>query len=324
MLESVGLPASEWHTYHLLLRMPGATASDLADHLDRAFDEVTASLSALEQRGAASRTPEDPDRFRAVPPDLAFGPELRRRQQDLAAVEETLERLSSEYRSQLALHGSGDVVEVLFGDAIGPRVQEIQRRASRELCGFVKSPVFAVTAADNVAEMEALKAGIDVRIIYPREVLEMPGDPFRLALSVELGEQARVVAETPLKMVMVDRAVAAVPVLPATATEPSALLVYPSALLDALVALFEQMWAAATPLLVAPGNQIREISSDQPSPQDLHLLSLLLAGLTDQAIAVQLGLSMRTVQRRVHDLIEMAGVRTRLQLVWRAAHRGWL
>ncbi len=324
MLEAVGLQAVESHTYQLLLRMPAATAQDLAEHLSLGSAEMQGILTALEERGAVSRTPEDPDRFRAIPPDLAFGPELRRRQQDLGMAEEALQRLSSEYRNHLALHGSGDVVEVLFGDAIGPRVQEIQRRAGKEICAIVKSPVFAVSAADNVAEQEVLQAGIPVRTIYPREVLELPDDPFRLAMSVEMGEQARVVAETPLKMVMVDRAVAAVPVLPAAATEPSALLVYPSGLLDALVALFETMWATATPLLAAPGNRVREDSSGAPSPQDLHLLSLLLAGLTDQAIAVQLGLSMRTVQRRVHDLIEMAGVRTRLQLVWRAAHRGWL
>jgi DNA-binding NarL/FixJ family response regulator len=118
--------------------------------------------------------------------------------------------------------------------------------------------------------------------------------------------------------------VAVVPVLPAESTEPSALLVYPSGLLDALVALFETMWATATPLLAADRGDVREGAGDAPSPADLHLLSLLLAGLTDQAIAAQLGLSMRTVQRRVHGLIELAGVRTRLQLIWRAAHRDWI
>jgi DNA-binding NarL/FixJ family response regulator len=56
----------------------------------------------------------------------------------------------------------------------------------------------------------------------------------------------------------------------------------------------------------------------------LHLLSLLIAGLTDHAIAAQLGLSTRTVQRRIRVLLEMAGVQTRLQLVWHAAQRGWL
>ncbi|GAA4208453.1 helix-turn-helix domain-containing protein [Actinocatenispora rupis] len=324
MLEAVGLQPSEWRTYHVLMRLPTATAEELAERLGVGAAQISAALSALHRRGAVSRTPDDPRRWRAVPPDLAFGPELRRRQRDLTVVEEAVDRLSAEYRNQLALRGAGDLIEVVFGEAIAPRVQELQRKAGEEVCAIVKTPTFSLEARENQAERDGLAAGIAFRTIYPREVLGLPGDPFELAESVRMGEQARVVAETPLKLIMVDRSVAVVPVLPAESTEPSALLVYPSGLLDALVALFETMWATATPLLAASRHEVREAGGDAPSPQDLHLLSLLLAGLTDQAIAAQLGLSMRTVQRRVHGLIELAGVRTRLQLIWRAAHRDWL
>lgn len=324
MLEGVGLEPPEWRAYHVLMRLPTATAGELAERLGVGLAEVSTTLAALLRRGAVSRTPDDPHRWRAVPPDLAFGPELRRRQRSLAVIEEAVDRLSAEYRNQLALRGTGDLIEVVFGEAIAPRVQELQRKAGEEVCAIVKTPTFAVEARENQAERDGLAAGIAFRTIYPREVLELPGDPFELAESVRLGEQARVVAETPLKLIMVDRSVAVVPVLPAESTEPSALLVYPSGLLDALVALFETMWATATPLLAADRGDVREGAGDAPSPADLHLLSLLLAGLTDQAIAAQLGLSMRTVQRRVHGLIELAGVRTRLQLIWRAAHRDWI
>lgn len=324
MLDAVGVGTTEWRAYQVLLRVPAATAAEVAAHLGLTTGDVLTVLSSLDQRGAVRRAPEEPHRYQAVPPDLAFGPELRRRRRDLDIAAEVLDQLGVEYRNQLALRGSADLIEVLFGDAIGPRVQEILRTASEEVSAFVKTPTFAFSAADNVAEEEGLRAGVTFKTIYPREVLELAGDPFRLAHSVTAGEQARVVDETPLKMIMVDRSVAVVPVLPASSTEPSALLVYPSGLLDALAALFDTMWTTATPLLAAPTGTVRQAPSNTPSPQDLHLLSLLLAGLTDQAIAVQLGLSMRTVQRRVRTLIEMAGVRTRLQLVWRAAHRGWL
>ncbi len=61
-----------------------------------------------------------------------------------------------------------------------------------------------------------------------------------------------------------------------------------------------------------------------PTHEDLHLLQLLVEGLTDEAIAGKLDLSTRTVQRRVRELIDLAGVRTRLQLVWEATRRGWV
>lgn len=61
-----------------------------------------------------------------------------------------------------------------------------------------------------------------------------------------------------------------------------------------------------------------------PGAEDLRLLGLLLDGLTDHAIAGKLHIGTRTVQRRIHELIETAGVRTRLQLIWHATRSGWL
>ncbi|MFU8853066.1 hypothetical protein ACNAW0_19065 [Micromonospora sp. SL1-18] len=50
----------------------------------------------------------------------------------------------------------------------------------------------------------------------------------------------------------------------------------------------------------------------------------MLTGLTDQALATQLRTSLRTVQRRVGHLMDIAKVRTRIQLGFQAARRGWL
>ena len=79
-----------------------------------------------------------------------------------------------------------------------------------------------------------------------------------------------------------------------------------------LTALFEELWRRAMPATL--------IVAQPPEP----VLSLLLGGLTDDAIARQLGISRRTVQRRILRLIRLAGVDTRLQLIWRAGETGWL
>jgi DNA-binding NarL/FixJ family response regulator len=59
-------------------------------------------------------------------------------------------------------------------------------------------------------------------------------------------------------------------------------------------------------------------------PVDRDLLKLLLLGLTDAAAGAQLGISVRTVQRRVAELMELAGVATRIQLGAEAVRRGWV
>jgi DNA-binding CsgD family transcriptional regulator len=96
------------------------------------------------------------------------------------------------------------------------------------------------------------------------------------------------------------------------------LLIHPGGLLQALQALFERTWTAAAPQPAKP------VSTARPCPEDLQLLRLLLGGFTDEAIAGRLDVGARTVQRRVHDLIEATGVRTRLQLIWHATRRGWI
>ena len=53
------------------------------------------------------------------------------------------------------------------------------------------------------------------------------------------------------------------------------------------------------------------------------MLTLLLSGLTDQAIAGQLGMSLRTLHRRIRQLMGKADVDSRVQLGWVAASRQW-
>ncbi|AQU70438.1 LuxR C-terminal-related transcriptional regulator [Streptomyces niveus] len=50
----------------------------------------------------------------------------------------------------------------------------------------------------------------------------------------------------------------------------------------------------------------------------------VVAGVADKAIASQMGLSRRTVQRHIQHMMELAGATTRMQLAWQAARRGWL
>jgi hypothetical protein len=52
--------------------------------------------------------------------------------------------------------------------------------------------------------------------------------------------------------------------------------------------------------------------------------SVCCSRLTDHAVANQLGLSMRSVQRRIRALMDLVAAETRLQLGFHAARRGWL
>jgi DNA-binding CsgD family transcriptional regulator len=97
-----------------------------------------------------------------------------------------------------------------------------------------------------------------------------------------------------------------------------ALIVHPGGLLDLVSAIFEEYWGSATEF--SPNGE----GSGGHDGVDRDLLKLLLLGLTDAAAASQLGISLRTVQRRISELLDMAGVSTRIQLGAEAVRRSWV
>src|SRR5690606_27499715 len=96
-------------------------------------------------------------------------------------------------------------------------------------------------------------------------------------------------------------------------------IIHRSALLDALVALFEALWAAAVPFGPPESSDGHEDPDD-----DLLVIRMLAAGLKDQAIARQLGVSTRTASRRVVRVLERLGVTTRFQAGAAAVRQGWI
>jgi len=61
-----------------------------------------------------------------------------------------------------------------------------------------------------------------------------------------------------------------------------------------------------------------------PTPEEHAMLTLIGAGLKDEVIARQLGMSARTLRRRSQDLMAELGAANRFQAGAEAARRGWL
>src|SRR4051794_6443106 len=246
MLEVTGLGVAEESAYRVLLRLPAASGPELAEHLGNSVAEATSLLLALRDAGMAQSVPDTPARYRATPPDLALGPLVHRREQELHEIRARISQLTDEYRGRTA----NEFVELVHGtQAIAQRVDQLQRFARKEVRGLVKPPVVAVSAQDNDLEYELLATGVRYRVVYDRELLLLQGDPYQVTHAAEQGEEARIAVDLPLKLAIADADLALVPVADIQG-EPSAIMVYPSGLLDALGALFETLWASSTPILV--------------------------------------------------------------------------
>ncbi|WP_328475260.1 hypothetical protein OHA21_18285 [Actinoplanes sp. NBC_00393] len=170
--------------------------------------------------------------------------------------------------------------------------------------------------------------GVRYRVVIDQPALTEPGVIAETSESLRQGVEVRVVASLPIKLILADSELALVPLTGTPADEPCAVLLHRAGLLTAMDALFEVVWRHAHPLdELALGNPAAEdfagTDADAPTALDRKILALMLAGLTDQAITAQLNLSLRTLQRRLRHLMDLAGVQSRMQLGWYAARHDW-
>ncbi|MGW1591067.1 helix-turn-helix domain-containing protein [Streptomyces sp. NPDC002386] len=323
MLAAIGLDETHESAYRALVSVGAAEVADLARRLSLAEPDTERALRRLEGHGLAAQSPARPGRWVAAPPGVALAALLTQRRHELEKAELTAALLAEEYRATAAEPEVHDLVEVVTGaSAVAQRFLQMQLGATEEVCALVTGNPMVVSGMENDAEEQAAGRGVRYRVVVERDVLDLPHGLTELAAALGRNERVRVMDRVPTKLVIADRSLAMVP-LTARTVEPAALVVHASGLLELLAGLFDSVWREALPLRLA-GSGVAEQQPDGPDPTDLEVLSLLLAGLTDVSVAKQLDLGLRTVQRRVKRLMELAGVTTRLQLGWHAYERGWV
>jgi DNA-binding NarL/FixJ family response regulator len=77
-------------------------------------------------------------------------------------------------------------------------------------------------------------------------------------------------------------------------------------------------------LTMPPGVDDMDAVDREPTAATRRLLRLMRTGAIDETIARELGISLRTVHRRITRLQNLLGVRSRFQLGVIACERGWV
>jgi len=307
MLQPLGVSADAEAVYVALAPIGAATTTHLMD-LTHHNDGLEESLEEL--RGLGLATELSPGLWQALPlPEVVKALRAKRLSEvemASAAAESLHTHIMASSRSQT------DEIRIIIGrDAILAANREICASAQKEICMFDKPP-YGEDHAGNVEAIsaespawQALERGAKLRCIYH------PGfDAERLkelALFAAKGEDSRT-APVPMKLVLVDAQIALIPSMRSylPGHELMISVVQHPSLVDALQWLFEAVWDTAVPIAAAA------LSDSDPRRQ--MLMSLLMAGSTDSAIANHLGINVRSVRRWISDLMDQLGVATRLQL----------
>ncbi|MFI5528731.1 LuxR C-terminal-related transcriptional regulator [Kitasatospora sp. NPDC051853] len=327
MLDVLGLDADAERVYRAMLMHPREGVAGLADRLGMSEDELRAGLDRLSALALVRPSHQESLGFMAVGPETAMEMLLARQQADLAAQQLRIEA-SRAAAAQLIAECSSlrpRAVEPDSEQLVGP--EEIRAGLER-FASTVRQEImtFAPGGAHSAEDLEAsrgpngalLDRGVRMRTVYLDSVRNHQPTLDHVDWLSRRGGQVRTVPTLPIRMIIADRCQAVLPMDTADALT-GAVVLRGAGTVAALCALFEGVWATATPLGTAPARDVNGLP-----PQEVETLRLLSEGLTDEAIAKRLGVSPRTARRVAAELMDRLEARSRFEAGVHAVQNGWL
>jgi sugar-specific transcriptional regulator TrmB len=305
-LAVLGVSALDERLYRLLLNAPSSTLAELTAGTDIGAARARLAVRRLERFGLVNRRPGNPARYLPAPPDVAVGALIAQHHDELERARLTAECLVDDFHRGTRYEHASQVVELIEGRAaVNQRAVQLMQSAEQEVLILDKPPY--VGAQDNPDEMAALARGVRWRAIYSTESLTEPGQLAAVTAFRDAGEQARLSPLVPTKLAIIDRRLALLP-LSTDGPAEGGVLVHPSSMLSLMITYFESVWERSIPF-------DQHLHGGQaPARSEQQVLQLLSAGLKDEAIARQLGISLRTTRRWIAQVMATRGVTTRFQL----------
>lgn len=231
---------------------------------------------------------------------------VQRQQQELDDATRLLSDLEASYSSGVVENTFEELVGL---DAVRLRLEHLAGQARSEVLAFLPGGAHSPAAleASRPLDERALAAGVQIRNVYLHSAVNDPATAAYVRWLHGLGAETRTVATLPMRMLVIDREVAVIP-LDVERPRLGALVVRNPGIVTALLALFEAVWASGR----AVGGR-RESVDVELSDTDLAILRLLSTGATDEGLARHLGVSVRTVRRLTSALMTRFSARSRFE-----------
>ncbi|BDM71260.1 hypothetical protein HEK616_47470 [Streptomyces nigrescens] len=326
MLENLGIDPVAERVYRALIKTGHAnsTVPALANELRMPPDVVRSALHRL-SRLSLIQPADVYGRQRPVRPVTGLNMLLAKKQWELAVRQRNLEETRKAI--ELVARESDDdhtaELETIHTLSVPcsafARLKELVQQTQVEMLLIIADPAGEQIALNSRAADRFLSGrDLAARVVGRDSIRNRAGvSPFvdRLTRS---GGQIRTLASVPPSLLIVDRAIALVFVDDGEA-HAGALEVRGTAVVGFLTSWFEHLWAAAEPFALEPA-----YDDDGLSGPERKVLRALAEGQTDQVVARELGLSVRTIRRMVSGLMLRLDAHSRFQAGVRAAARGWV
>ncbi|WP_433392182.1 LuxR C-terminal-related transcriptional regulator [Micromonospora sp. KLBMP9576] len=333
MWDLLGLDHRDESIYRHHVVHPDSTLSQTATATGLPPDFITASLDRLlscgllrrEASGQIAATPTGPtivgERLRGE-----LDAQHARRRSQLALFQSEMTRMVNDHLLSTAYAPVPQVDRLPSADAADLRITELVCNARAEV-HQVDTETDPIRAGGGSAAHAALKAhqrGVEVRAIYPPADLARPELRRTAASQLRAGIQVRTTVTTGTQFFLVDRSVAILSGRRA-GTPTQAVLVREGLLVEMLSLLFDLWWRESGDATSSyTGDQHGPAGEGEISEDERMVLQLLGEGLKDETLAKKLGISVRTVRRKISDLQRRLPAESRFQAGVLANRRGWL
>lgn len=304
------------------------TVGSACEQLDTTVEEVERARRQLITLGLLVESTDGESAAAATSPEAALlrlltaeeeaaarlTDQIRRTRQQIDAMREVFLPLHTARSSGL----SGDVVT--GSDRIARVLGDTADMATSEILSMHPGPVMPpeVLAQGLRRDRQVLDRGVSMRVIHLRPMTRIVYSMTHLQELRTAGAQVRIADMVPFRFILADRVQALVPALH-TPSSNALMVLRGEAVTALLVKVFEMCWAFAAPLEPAGTDEELGLTSQQ-----LWVLRLMSTGRKDEAIARELGVSVRTLRRVMADLMAQLGVESRFQAGITAAKRGLL
>ncbi len=310
-------------TYLTLLAHPDAGRDELAGLLGTDRATLDGTLDELASHGSILLHPDGS--VHVPPPDIALPARAGQLEREALRIRAVADELAVIYHQARSARAGDQQIEMLTQrDEVQRSFRQLLGGARVQVRGLDRPPYAGLSEAVPDVQRQQTAEGVRFLSVYDVTVTDGPDPMAALPDLLAAGEQVRVLRGVPMKMVLADDDAALVMVRTDDDVWRGSMLVRRSPLLDSLSILFDTLWRLAVPLPRALEATDAPLHVDRPAPRDLQVLMLLASGATDESIARQLGLSTRTVERRVRAMLDRLGAETRFQAGVQAARRSWL
>lgn len=324
MLEVLGVSPVEERVYDLLLSRGRMSLDEVLAEGKGSPEVRHQALDALLEKGLVRRLSGPEHEYVVAPPEYAIDVLVAERIRELQAVRARSSELAARVRSATQAVDPAELIEVVSGEgSVRQLFFQAIKGARTEIATFDRPPYATSKSESYTQQAERMSlSGLRLRTVFDRSLLDDPAEVQRIVAGLDAGEGCRV-ANVPLKLAIIDREWAMLPLLHAGGDTPEAVvIVRRSVLLDSLLALFEFVWEHAVEVRAQSDDELALTGT--PEAELRQLAHLLATGMTDLAIAHHLGISERTVRRRIKELMDELRVDSRFPAGVRAAARGWV